>query len=31
MMRYLSELFQALLFAALIASPFALYFWNMTP
>jgi len=30
-MRYLAELFQALLFAGLIASPFALYFWNLTP
>lgn len=31
MMRYLSDLIGALLFAALIALPFALYFWNMTP
>ncbi len=31
MMRYLAELFQALLFAGLIASPFTLYFYWMTP
>ncbi len=31
MMRYLAELFQALLFAACIALPFALYFYWMTP
>jgi hypothetical protein len=31
MMRYLSDLIGALLFAALIASPFVIYFWNMTP
>ena len=31
MMRYLSDLLGALLFAACIALPFALYFWRMTP
>jgi hypothetical protein len=31
MMRYLIELFQALLFAALISLPFTLYFWSLTP
>ena len=31
MMRYLSDLIGALLFAACIALPFALYFYWMTP
>lgn len=31
MMRYLAELVQALLFAGLIAFPFVLYFWSLTP
>jgi hypothetical protein len=31
MRRYLLELLDALLFAALIGAPFALYFWSMKP
>ena len=31
MRRYLPELLDALLFAACIALPFALYFWSMKP
>jgi len=30
-MRYLIELLQAMLAAAIIASPFAIYFWSMKP
>ena len=31
MKRYLFELFQALLIATVLAVPFMLYFWEMTP
>ena len=31
MKRYLRELFEAMLAAAVIASPFVLYFWSMKP
>lgn len=31
MKRYLIELLQAMLMAALIGLPFALYFWSMKP
>ena len=31
MKRYLRELFEAMLVAAVIASPFVFYFWSMKP
>ena len=30
-MRYLRELFEAMLAAAVIALPFVIYFWSMKP